>query len=180
MSNGPEPPSTDAVEWAKAVIGVPLSGAVVVELLELARGTSDDQARMAAWALGFGDIPEGLRSDTVLSLLEVVGDATCSGAVRGQTAEAVAELLEFADHLDPLRGIAAGLFIDMLNDLSPDVRFWCAFALGKMRATPAIPFLRELTIDVTSVPGWWTVGEEAADAMDSIEGREPADRVGRM
>lgn len=178
MTDFQEPPRTDPVEWAKAVIAARLDGSAVVELLDLARGAPDGQSRMASWALGFGAIPEALRSDTVLSLLAVLGDATRPGPVRGQMVEAVAELLEFADHVDPVRGIAAGFFIDLLNDASPDVRFWCAFGLGKMGATPAVPFLRELTIDTTSVPGWWTVGQEAADAIASIEGRQPAERHG--
>jgi HEAT repeat protein len=109
----------------------------------------------------------------------VLVDATRPGPVRGQVAEAVAEQLEFSDHLDPARMDTEARLIDMLDDPSALVRFWCAFGLGKLRTTAAVPLLRKLKTDTTSVPGWWTVGEEAADAIETIEGRQPSERVGR-
>jgi hypothetical protein len=40
-----------------------------------------------------------------------------------------------------------------------------------------VPVLRELAADDTASFGnWWTVGEEASDAVDWIEGREPSGR----
>jgi hypothetical protein len=48
-----------------------------------------------------------------------------------------------------------------------------------LRTTAAVPLLRKLKTDTTSVPGWWTVGEEAADAIETIEGRQPSERVAR-
>jgi hypothetical protein len=57
------------------------------------------------------------------------------------------------------------------------VRFWSAFALGSMRYHAALPVLRKLAAgDTASFGNWWTVGEEASDAVDWIEGHEPPGR----
>ncbi len=179
MNGDPHAHSTGVVEWAKALIAAPLTEPVAAELIELARSAEPDQAQMAAWALGFGEIPERLRLEVVGALLEVLVDATRSGAVRGQAAEAVAERLDFSDHLHPARVVTETHLIDMLSDPSSPVRFWSAFALGKLRTRAAVPSLRKLTIDTTLVSGWWTVGEQAADAIDTIEGRQSPERLGR-
>jgi hypothetical protein len=63
--------------------------------------------------------------------------------------------------------------IDMLKDPNAEVRFWSAFGLGKLRTTAPVPLLCGLTADTTLVHGWWTVGKEASDAIDFIEGRSP-------
>jgi len=57
------------------------------------------------------------------------------------------------------------------------VRFWSAFALGKLRSRRAVAHLRDLLTDATGVPGWWSVGEEAFDAIEVIEGRTPPERT---
>ena len=70
------------------------------------------------------------------------------------------------------------VLIGLLHDLAPEVRFWVAFALGSLRYRPALPELRRLaSTDTAWFGGWWTVGEEASDAIDRIEGREPPERA---
>jgi HEAT repeat protein len=74
---------------------------------------------------------------------------------------------------------AGQVLIGLLDDPSPEVRFWAAFATGSLRYHPALPALKQLArTDTAWFGGWWTVGEEASDAMDRIEGREPPERVG--
>lgn len=63
-----------------------------------------------------------------------------------------------------------------LTDAAPEVRFWAAFSLGTMRARQARAALAGLVDDDKVLPGWWSVGEEAADALDAIAGRESPDR----
>ena len=178
MTETPTGHPRDGYEWAKTLIAAPLTEPETDELIEAARSAEPDGAQMAAWALGFGEIPENLLLGAVRALLDVLVDSTCPGPVRGQAAEAVAEQLEFSDHLDPARLDAETSLTDMLNDPSAQVRFWCAFGLGKLQTTAALPTLRALTVDTTSVPGWWTVGEEASDAINTIEGRQPPERIG--
>ena len=64
----------------------------------------------------------------------------------------------------------------MLRDPAPEVRFWSAFAQGWLRDPRALPELRRLAAeDTAEVPGWWSVGKEAADTIPIVEqgwGRE--------
>lgn len=176
MSGEMEQPSPEIVEWAKALINEPLSEGLTAELVELMCRSSPERAAMAAWTLGFGELPEQLRSSTVESLIDVLQDATRPQLVRGHAAEAIGEQLEFSDQSEPARLRAEVVFVDMLDDTSAMVRFWSAFGLGKLRTQSAVPRLRELADDTAVVPGWWTVGEEAADAIDHIEGRQSPER----
>lgn len=63
-----------------------------------------------------------------------------------------------------------------LTDPAPEVRVWIAFSLGTLRARRARVALASLVGDDTVLPGWWSVGEEAADALDAIAVRESPDR----
>lgn len=166
------------IEWAKSLVAAGLTDDVVAELLELVRHGSDDRAEMAAWTFAFGDIPPDLRSDTLRGLLDVVTDTDRHAELRGQAAEAVAQQLEFSDNTDPLRQAAEAALIELLSDDSPIVRFWGAFGLGTLKTRAALPLLEALAGDNTPVPRWWTVGEEAADVIEWIEGRVPPGRVG--
>ncbi len=57
----------------------------------------------------------------------------------------------------------------VLDDPSPEVRFWCAFALGQIGARSALPALRQLVAsDEAVVLGWWSVGTEMADGMRTV------------
>ena len=177
MSAEPEIPSSETIEWAKALVAAGLTDEVVVELLELVREGTGGREQMAAWALAYG-VPARLIPDTVQSLLDVLADGERPAELRGQVAETVADQLEFSENTDPLRHRAEATLLQLLDDASPIVRFWAAFGLGKLRTRAALPALQALTGDETPVPRWWTVGEEAADAIEWIEGRVPPERVG--
>lgn len=134
---------------------------------------------MAAWALGFGGLPERLVSGAIRALQDVLATRLVQprfGAKRprrslNSSSSVIASI--------PPRADAEKSLTDMLNDSSATVRDWSAFALGKIRTTAAVPPLRAFTADTTLVPGWWTVGEEAADAIDTIEARHTQERSGR-
>lgn len=164
------------VEWAKGIIEAPLTVQTANHLVEIVRDRMDSRAEMAAWALGFGELPDEARGGVLDALLDVVTDETHSERLRGQAAEAIAECLEYSADAEA-RDRASDLLIDLLRDASPTVRFWAAFALGKLRAASALPALRELKADSALAPGWWTVGDEAADAIEAIEGRPPPARA---
>jgi len=170
-------PSVEDVEWAKALIAAPITDETAAHLIQVVRGSDDGRAQMAAWALGFGVLPGSSRTELVEGLLLVVVDATRSAEVRAHAAEAVAEQLRFEDQDDRLQEVATARLLDTLDDASGMVRFWSAFALGQLHASVALPALHDLVGDQTVVPGWWTVGQEAADAIARIEGRTPAERT---
>jgi HEAT repeat protein len=175
MSEAQSPPSTDSIQWAKALIAVPLTDAVVAELLGVMRGGTE-RAAMAAWALGVGEVPPHIRSATVRALLEVAADRRQLNLVREHAIEGVAEQLQSSDPADRDRHDTDAGLMALLNDPSPAVRFWSAFALGQLRTAAAVPLLHAVTMDRMTVPGWWSVGEEASDAINIIEGREPPPR----
>jgi len=66
-------------------------------------------------------------------------------------------------HRDVVANLLAGLY-----DAAPEVRFWCAYALGTLRVRRAIPRLRELVGDAAAVDQLWSVGEEAVWAIMTI------------
>jgi len=110
-------------------------------------------------------------------LLEVLLDGGEDPRVRGQAAEGL--------HLWPSCGdarrrlykrVVRGL-IACLGDASPEVRFWCCYALGQLRARAALPYLQRLVETDTEIyPRWWHVRDEASDAIEAIHGRPSPDR----
>ena len=110
----------------------------------------------------------------------VLGDASEMPSLRAQTGEGLAEIYEL--HVKEFGRTrqyrrAGELLIQMLNDPAPEVRFWSCFALGKMRYRPALRALNTLANKDSATHGqWWSVGEEAADAIDWIKGRQSPDR----
>lgn len=126
----------------------------------------------AAYALAF------MRDDEAASpLTALVLDQEEDPEVRGQAAEG---LDYFGREGGPRRRLAIRTALRGLGDPSPVVRFWCVFALGSMRYTPAIPALKKLARrDQAVCPGWWRVRDEAADAIAVIEGLVPPERARR-
>jgi len=140
-------------------------------LVRILRTHSDVRLREAAayglWQVG-GD-------DAHYVLVASVSDRTEDPRVRGQAAETLGYITR--DRRTRQYREVAHALIDALADASPIVRFWAAFALGSMRARQAVPALRHLaTTDQEVCPGWWRVGDEAGDAVISIEGGTPPER----
>jgi HEAT repeat protein len=127
--------------------------------------SSHDRAEVraqAAWALGF----HRQGSQAAGSLLRTLGDIDEDNDVRAHAAEALGHL---ADRLGEREPDALAALLHGLCDSSPEVRFWCAFALGNLGDEAAIPALERLAErDEESVPGWWSIRKEANDSIKQI------------
>lgn len=127
-------------------------------LVRALRQDADERTReAAAWALGLiGD------DDVIEPLLEALGDTSEVPAVRGQAAESLS-----SQH----NARAIPSLIAMLADPSPEVRYWCAFALGELGARAALPALERLAATDTAIAsGHGCVAEEASAAIALIRG----------
>lgn len=143
---------------------------------------ASEQRYAAGYALAFTNC--ALRDPRVTdTFVTVVQDQHVPSNVRGVVAEGLGNIFggcfggpgDQESRYDETGQVLIGL----LHDPAPEVRFWAAFAVGSLRYRPALPALEQLArTDTAWFGGWWTVGEEASDAIDRIEGREPPARVG--
>ena len=170
-----------------------MRSAVALSLLESKRPTrhliallldpqrASEQRYAAGYALGFTSC--ALRDPRVTeTFITVVRDQDVPSYVRGVVAEGLGNMFGgcFGGPGDQeSRYDEAGqVLTDLLHDLAPEVRFWAAFSVGSLRYRPALPALQQLARNDTAwFGGSWTVGEEASDAIDRIESREPPTRV---
>lgn len=115
------------------------------------------------------------------TLTEVLRNIHEHAEIRAQAAEGLAEAFDYcpatvkrqADYRK-----ASLVLRTALADPSPEVRFWSAFALGKMRDRTARPVLAHLAeTDHVMSKGWWTVAEEAQDAISVMNAGYSADRT---
>ncbi len=98
--------------------------------------------------------------------------------IRAQAAEGLANALDCCSPRFAWYRRAESALIEALDDPAVQVRWWSSFALGVARSKKAVPKLRELAAgDHTLLPGWWTVAEEAEDALSNIAGKVHPDRV---
>jgi HEAT repeat protein len=127
----------------------------------LSKGAAAGNRSSAAWTLGT------LRTKAALSaLLKVLTKRDESPQVRAEAADAlggVGDRKAFPE------------LVEALGDPEPQVRFWAAYALGNLGDRRAIPHLKRLLSDTTVVPGWWSIGKEAADAIETITTNNPDD-----
>jgi HEAT repeat protein len=171
-----------------------MPSAVALSLLESKRPTrhliallldpqrAGEQRYAAGYALAFTSC--ALRDPRVTdAFVTVVQNQRVPSNVRGVVAEGLGNMFggcfngpgDQESRYDETGQVLIGL----LHDPAPEVRFWAAFAVGSLRYRPALPALKQLaSTDTAWFGGWWTVGEEASDAIDRIEGREPPARVG--
>jgi HEAT repeat protein len=171
-----------------------MSSAVALSLLESKRPTrhlipllldpqrASEQRYAAGYALGFTSC--ALRDPCVTdAFLTVVQDQHVPSNVRGVVAEGLGNMFGGCfggpGNQKARYDEAGQVLIVLLHDSAPEVRFWAAFAAGSLRYLAALPALKQLArTDIAYFGGWWTVGEEASDAIDRMEGREPPERVG--
>ena len=163
-----------AAAAALATIGGKSSILVLAGMLEIEHRPSVRQAAVYALASMFEEHTFGL-------LVSVVQNSSESPSTKGIAAEGIANLLEHADPREESHKQAVTVLITALEDKSPIVRFWASFALGCLKSQTAIPHLKRLAAtDKKAVcPGWWSVAKEAEDAILSIQGGEPTERVAR-
>ena len=117
---------------------------------------SDWNRRMIAWVLG------NLRDRRSVPLLVSILKSGNSSALRGEVAEALG-------NIGKRSLVVSDALIESLKDPSPEVRFWAAFSLGKLVEVRALGPLRRLSRQKATVPGYWSVGKEARDAIRTIE-----------
>jgi HEAT repeat protein len=154
-------------ETAKA-LGRLESKSAIKPLMEIVQSGKTPEARsFAAYTLGWlGYFLEDRRA--VSTLIKQISDNTELPRVRGEVAEALANIGN--QGLKPgQKNPAVQPLIAALSDPSAEVRFWAAFALGKIGDSRALPALRQLVkTDHTVLPNWWSVNKEAADAIKEI------------
>ena len=134
---------------------------------------SDETARWATYDLSFS-----FESRAAPLLLDLLIDTQRPAAVRAQAAEGIGNCVPqhvVRRHRSRLYRRCAAALVAALDDPHPDVRFFAAFSLGKLRARTALPRLRQLAeYDKGQSSSLWSVKEEAVDAIHSIEhGRSP-------
>ncbi len=156
--------------------------AVIMPLLDIMRkGARADHREAAGYALSHlmtASYSRYLRP-VLEAYLDVLNDENEAPAVRAQVCEGL-NYIEWGDHRRRLARRVIASLLRALGDPSPEVRFWACFAIGKFGVRRALPALKALAEkDKTLVPGWWTVGEEAADAITTIKGGFRPDRVPR-
>ena len=153
--------------------GQRLDGAEIDNLLQIPyRDPPNGEAAM--YALSFARVRRRDAPRVVRSLLAILEDKGLAPLVRAQAPEGIS--CHMPEKQPGLRRSAVAAFRRHLKDGAPEVRFWSAFGLSLLNARQARGDLRILTCDTTQVEGFWTVGEEASDAIDVIEGRNPPDR----
>jgi HEAT repeat protein len=157
----------ETVRWTAATalcnLGSSANRAVLARLL--GAHPEPEVRKVAAYLLGF--MAGVIRHSEVDALVAKVLDQDEDIDVRCYAAEALGHMLGGHSHA---RRAIPGL-TGSLNDPLPEIRFWAAFALGSVGRSDQIEALERLTADEALVPGWWSVGREAADAIEHIEVR---------
>jgi HEAT repeat protein len=146
------------VRWeaAKALIALGDTRAVPLLIAIAQQPGESDQRTAAVYVLGLLGDPRALGP-----LVQVLRNSREDAQLRSHAAEALA-------YIGKRRAVPA--LIAALADPAPALRLWCAFALGELGDTRAVAPLERLAArDGTPGPGWWTVGEEAREALTRFE-----------
>lgn len=140
-------------EAAKSLCTLGQGGALFRKLLFSSE--ADSRRRMAAYALGRLRVKSAVKD--LCLILESPKEAA---SVRAQAAESLGYLAQKSSLPSLVRGA---------SDPSPEVRFWAAFALGKIGGPKAEQVLKQMAErDHAYVEGWWEVAKEAAEALAEI------------
>lgn len=132
--------------------------AAVGPLAHVLRADRDPTVRTAA-ASALGLIGDPATIDPLLAALDDVAE---DPMVRGQAAESLT---------GPRDRRAIPSLIAGLADRSPEVRYWCAFAVGELGAAEALPALAHLAATDREVAGaHGSVADEARAAIALIRG----------
>ena len=94
-------------------------------------------------------------------LCRIVADSQRSGHERGLAADALAKLVFVGRS-------ATTALLRALSDGEIETRWWAAFALGVVGDLRALGPLKAATNDESVLEGWWSVGKEAQDALESF------------
>lgn len=149
-------------EAAKALSVMKLAKSQVLHLirtLELHPGPENRSA--CAYVLGFDGSQEA-----VLALVRCLSNSAEKPNVRGQAAEALGET-NSAVAVEPL--------IESLSSPVVEVRFWAAFALGKLKNPAGRDALMRALADQAVLEGWGSVADEARSALAELDCNEKID-----
>lgn len=158
---------TDSYVWrlafALGMIGGPQAGNALRVLLAKSRSRSRRLAAVHGLYVGASERDAPL-------LLSIALDEEEDVEIRSQAIEGVGSAFHFADRRRRVYKDTVAQLLPLLGHAEPSIRFWACFALGHcMRAKQALPKLRKLArADKTMCCHWWTVGEEAEDAIAEI------------
>ena len=137
------------------MIGELAAPEVIAPLTDLLRHSPDYNKRVAAaYALGATQLPGAAGA-----LIEAVSDTAQHPAARGQAAEALANMGARQ---------ALPVLLQALHHPAVEVRFWAVSGVGALGGPEVIPELERPSSDSEELPGWWSVGEEAADMIEQI------------
>jgi hypothetical protein len=163
----------DAFEAAKALSNLPrLPARRIVEVFDEARSVHNREA--AAFALSWLSRKDSYES--LLALLNILKDANEHPSVRGQALEGLG--IHGPTKRHRLWQDVESAVLDGLKDEDVEVRFWACYAAGTLRMKNALPQLRELSRNDSSIcPKWWRVSDEAADAIEWVFGRDTETRM---
>lgn len=149
-------------QWLLGQLGGPTAYKGAVRILT---GCFGEESRTAAahllhWLFNVEAVPV---------LCQVVQDRSESPRLRGQALESLGGLMMHADRRTRFYRQATKAVLSSLEDFYPEVRFWAAYAASCMRCRRALPLLEQLsTSDPGLCPGWWSVADEAKDAIAAI------------
>lgn len=144
----------------------------------LETSSNSEQRESVVYALSFLS-DSSITPEVIGVLTEIAANPLEATAVRAQALEGLGNHLspELAPHLDQK---ALTVMLEALDDAEAAIRFWACFAVGRCKIEAALPKLQRLAqTDKTLVEGWWSVGEEAEDAITFINGGEPPPREPR-
>lgn len=99
------------------------------------------------------------KSIAVQPLLDLLGNLAERPKVRAYAAEA----LGFIRDEKALDSLAC-----FTTDLSPEVRYMCAYSLGEIGSVSHLELLESLLTDTAIFDGWGTVGEAAKEAIENL------------
>jgi HEAT repeat protein len=130
-----------------------------------------DVEKRAASAYVLGILRDRRATETLLGVLK---NKCEQPKVRGHAAEALAW---FGDR----RKSVIDALMSGLGDTSVEVRFWSVFALGELKIKRAAGELEKLSArDNEVLLGWWSVSEEASNALGRIKSTSNANgRIGK-
>lgn len=115
-----------------------------------------------------------LKRAAVETLLDAAEDRSEYPEIRGQALETLAGALLYQG---PRRHRVVRRVLALLKDPQAEVRFWAIYALWHMRARVALPALERMTEDPSRPRLYWTVGQEARDAIAALrDGQAPPER----
>ncbi|MCU0653958.1 MAG: HEAT repeat domain-containing protein [Polyangiaceae bacterium] len=112
------------------------------------------------------------------ALLPALQDTREAAEVRGQAAEGIGKAIAERALTEAQRGKVIDALGAGLKDESPEVRFWCVYAVGQAKLMELRPEVERLKgSDSALCPGMWSVQDEASDVLTYFDTGVWPDRI---